>query len=279
MTVDEASNNIEAGRQHWLAPLMLQAMLGAVMLSATAALTLACVLLSEKQSTWGMILGAAMSLSQGTLLAIWVVWAGRASPWRFVALYVALVGGLAVLEWPIIDSHRYYAEAGHLIWVTALQMAMASLAFFLLRFVGIEISRHPLDAAGEPSRQWVQFSLAAMLEWTAGLAIVLAASHYLPDSLEAPNIEVFLAYLFPLTLVGASSVWAVLGTRRPIARTLVLLFLLVTATAIILSRLGPSDTFWELAGFLTAHIVYLLIALGVVRWLGYRLVWRRRVWI
>lgn len=276
--MDEASDNIEPGPNRWLAPLTLQTLMGAAMLSATAAITLVCILLGEKKWTGGIILGMALAISQGTLLAIWIAWAGRASPWRFVAAYVALIVGLAASEWRIIDFDRYYADVKEVFWITGLQMAVASLAFFLLRFAGVEISRRTADRAGEPSRQWVQFSLAAMLEWTAGLAVVLAASHYLPDWPWASEIGVLLTFLSALTLVGASSMWAVLGTRWAVVRMLVL-FVLATATAMVLCTLSPSDNFWDFAGFLAVQVVYLMIALGVVRWLGYRLVWRRRVWI
>lgn len=267
MTMDEASNNIEAGRQHWLAPLMLQVLMGAALLSATAAVGCASYMLDGEG-----FLAAALDTSHGTLLAIWITWAGRASPWRFAMAYVVLVAGIA--GWPS------WLQWDNFAWLTILQTVVASLAFVVLRFSGIEIGRHirVVDAAGEAPRQWIQFSLTAMLEWTAGVAVVLAASHYLPDWPTWDDTAVVLALLLLLAFVSTSTLWALLGTRWRIARTLAL-FAVATVASAVFWKADAGPDFWGCVGFMAVHVGYLAIMLGIVRWLGYRLVWRRRVWI
>jgi hypothetical protein len=273
MTMDEASNDTEAGRQRTLSPLLRQTLTGAALLSATAAMGGAYTLDDRSH-----FLVPALIFSHSTLLAIWIAWTGRASPWRFAIIYAAHIVGLAA--WHCWETDALYVDddATDFVWITGTQIVLASLAFFFVRFLGVEISRpiRGLDADGNASRQWFQFSLAAMLEWTTAVAVVLAASHYLPDW-PWHDSGVF-GFLGTVTILSTCTLWTLLGTRWWLARTLAL-FAAATAALGVFWWLGVGEAFWDRTGFIAIDIVYLTIPLGVVRWLGYRLVWRRRVWI
>jgi hypothetical protein len=123
---------------------------------------------------WLDVSVASLALGHGSLVAVWGGWL---QPRRFAAAYVVAVAGLLALgadEAPPNDMAMW-------LFVAAFQMVIAGVAMF-----GVESIDRPrqdeIDAQAAP-RVWFQFSLGSLLSWTAGVAVVLAASHYVPRQL------------------------------------------------------------------------------------------------
>jgi hypothetical protein len=231
---------------------------------------------SHRLPDWAYISLIALTVAQGNLVAVWAVWGGRLRPWRFVAACVAAVAGLLALgvdEAPPNDKAMW-------VFVAALEMVFAGVAMFGARMLGVESIDRPeadeIDARQAP-RVWFQFSLASLLSWTAAVAVVLAASHYLP---RRPVWNIFgqpeAAPIFGTSVLAAfGSVWVSLGTRRGPVRLGCLILAMLAGVVILLASV-PDVAPWEFALFFLVQAAYLTGTLWLARLAGYRLAWRRR---
>jgi hypothetical protein len=280
---EETREVVEAREPGSAQPFRRQLLVAAALATATVVLDLIARPLAEGHYfAWRQILAISLAFAHGTLAAVWVVWGGRASPWRFVAAWVAMVACLAAFvrrdDGPFFDNTRCLW-----LWLMAVQMVAVSVLLFLVRFTGVELREGAGDAGHvkpEPPAQWLQFSLWSLLEWTAATAVVLAASRYLPriflNHLMEVSVEL-LILLGPSIPVGIASVWAVLGARWTAVRLAALVGAVVGGVVVLGALVAaPPAALWEFTWFLTAQVAYLAVALGVARRWGCRLVWRRR---
>ena len=222
---------------------------------------------------------AALALSQGCLLGTWAAFAGRPTPWRLAGTTVALVVGSIILHPnPHGRGDPSYA------FIVLVQVLGTSVPLLAARFVGLEVARSLPDGSA-PTVYRFQFSLRAMLEWTAAAAILLGMVPLLSDEFR----DLFLRGdwqtnnwkavnwptlgLFAIDgLVAMAALWVTLGVQRTAVRLAVLAASGV-GLAIFLASMRPPAS-WVVA-FPLLVAALLLASLWVFRGLGYRLVWRR----
>ena len=222
----------------------------------------------------------ALMPTHGSLLASWAALGGKASPWRLV---VAIVG---VLIWIRCQPEPRGGE-DLAVWIFVLFVTMCFLSALLLiaRFFGAELTDAPADGRqplARPEGRWEQFSLGALLSWTAALAVLLGSLHYIPHDgvLEVfDNVEacvILAAIVGGTSLIALAAIWITLGTRWPGARYVLLLLTAVVAVGVLYLAVDGTD-FTELAIFCAAQVFWTAGSLWLIRLAGYRLIWRRRV--
>ena len=92
-------------------------------------------------------------------------------------------------------------------------------------------------------------------------------------------VTVGLAVLASSALVATGAFWIALGARWSAARYAVLLAATIGAIAWLYIAVQEDSALWEFVVFFLAQIVYIAASLWLVRLAGYRLAWRRRVWL
>ena len=225
---------------------------------------------------WSYIPATSITQSHGSLLAVWVAFGGKGSPWRLVA---AVVGAIA---WIWIEyNSEFRSDMPVEIIITSAQMVMSSALLLIARLLGLELADvlRIETAPNVPSgRPWVQFSLRSLLSWTAALAVMLGMLHYLPSELVFHLRDPFeLSAIFSgRLLVVLGALWIALGTRWPTVRIMVMALTVAAALATWYLVAGQAEL-WEFLLFYHAQAAYLVGSLWLIRLAGYRLVWRRRV--
>lgn len=231
-----------------------------------------------------------LAYSQVSLVAVWLALGVRsvAAHWRLLGAWFVIASWSQLLrviaspdDWPLMSTGMA------VMFVT--QAGVVTLVLLAARYAGAALADDPADVrpheAGRPS---FRFSLGALLWTTAAAAVCMATSrlviHY-PRLSELPQ-----AFLVPMGLrgvghaaIGLAVVWAVLGSRRLVARLLVPWLVIAAAAPLQAVTAGnpwmpgrvPSG--WRaLATVALAEGLLVLISLLGVRLSGLRLV-RRRV--
>lgn len=217
------------------------------------------------------LLFVSMAIGQGSLVGIWIAFGGRATPWRLIGGTVGLIGCTWCLEIGLPQSGAYYWT-----YYVLAQTVGTGLLLVALRFSGLGINWRP-PGSPAPEKQRLQFSIRSLMEWTAGLAVLLGTLPMTPEEFR----EVFaretlgaFGVFGSSALLALATLWISLGTRRAVARILVLCLALVAASVsmtIVLPGLG--------GGILLSVccVFWLVSSLWVLRRAGYRLAWRGSV--
>ncbi len=221
------------------------------------------------------ILFGSLALSQGSLLAFWAAMSGRRRPWRFLAMVVvlAVVGTCAekVAAWNLNTF------AG-VMFVCLLGTAPF---FFLLRFLGFELTAAPTSSDGEDGdkHRAMQFSLRSLMAWTTGLAMLLSvlsvlmrgSSRFESDAIE--EILIMLITFGSLGLLSMATARTALGSERTWLRFTVLgIALVVVGTALDIVESHPSRGYMFLT--VVCSTAWTFGSLWVFRTMGYRLIRR-----
>jgi hypothetical protein len=231
---------------------------------------------SWPSADWVFVLMLSMASSHGSLLGLWAALGGKATPWRFAAAFVAVVACI----WMLGDSDLAF-------WVFVLLVQMVAMSGLLLlgRLLGLELADDLCRGRAEASAAegpWVQYSLRALLSWTAACAVLLGAAHYLPKW-PGPGLFVFLPATAAAALFGSSvatgvgTLWMSLGARWPAARIVGLGLAVAAGVTILWLGIGNPREFWEYVTFCLFQAAYLVGLLWLIRLAGYGLVWRRRL--
>ena len=234
------------------------------------------------------VLGGAEMLAAGqvSLLAVWLAMGVRsaAAPWRLVATWLVIAFWSRLLRVLAVPNDWHFISTG-LALAFVVQAGVMVAVLWAARYAGFCLADDPADVRPEHAGpESFRFSLAALMLGTAALAFCLATSrlviHY-PLLTDAPLA--FLRRLGPRALghaaVGLVLVWAVLGSRRLVARLLAPWP--VIAAAVPLQAITPDGSWLPPATWaawrplLTATLTEaLLVAAGLlaVRLSGLRLV-------
>lgn len=240
-----------------------------------------------------LIVAEALAASQVGLVAVWLVLGGGRFPaacrlaalWLVVVLFSRLLrSGAQLADWELLSS------ASAVIFLT--QILATAVPLWALRYAGLMLEEADRQ---EAAPQRLQFSVRALVMWTAGLAVFLVMLSYAVG-------EGFLFWRFffgPLppfgwlelaklglghAAIALAGLPVVLDRRRPVVRTCVLLGLAggtvwvswlvagqVPTPATPPSELDPTHRFWLLM-LLEAWLV--VACLWPVRLSGLRLAWR-----
>jgi hypothetical protein len=260
-------------------------LLGIVVLAALATDgTIVCVLRHDPfpEPEWLGIAIFAAVLGQASMLALWAGLGGRPGPWRMTAAIVAL-GALAGALW----SRRDTDEIGFFLffgYLALTQLLVMSVLLTAGRLWGLELRDVAANdgAAAELGRPWFQFPIRAIMSWTAAVAVLLAVSHYLPlDPFQEiiGDWTVSLAIFTSSALVALGAFWIALGARWSVARYAVLVATTIVGIVWLYVAVREDSALWEFFVFFLTQIVYIAASLWLVRLAGYRLAWRRRVWL
>ena len=241
----------------------------------------------RREPDWIYLTLYAMAPCHGSLLAVWIALGGRATPWRLVAAVL----GVAAWLWA---SNSFFDSASYVMggtfveyWTTILaaEMFVLSGLLMLARLLGLELtdaSHGDTTQAVADDTQWIQFSLRTLMSWTTAVAVLLAILHYCPERLLEDVFDgplIFAAIILGSALTALGALWIALGGRWPVVRIVSLVVALITG--VVLERL-TTDSYvrlWQIVTFFVAQVPYLVVSLWLVRLAGYRLVWRRRVWL
>jgi hypothetical protein len=152
-------------------------------------------------------------------------------------------------------------------------LGVMGVLFLVARVVGFELVRHKdLPTA---SRRF-QFTIRDMLSWMTGLAVILGALHYMPETLYSSlSTEDAIILLGSYLLVGVASIVLSLCNGWLLARLILLLSTIGLLAACLASLYGGSPV-WDFGLLLCVMSVWIAASLLVVRYAGYRLIWRWR---
>lgn len=164
-----------------------------------------------------------------------------------------------------------------------LQLLMMTLFLMCVRLAGVSlVDVSSLDTVQRPkgTRPVFQFSARGLLSWTTALAVLLATLRCIPKdfwffpSADGPmTILIRIVINFPITLV---CLWAGLGTRRPVVWYTALV-LLVAAGVLATMLVIRVDSFAPAALWCALPALWMLGSTWLIRFAGYRLVWRRKL--
>ncbi|MHC4177864.1 MAG: hypothetical protein ACYSWU_10175 [Planctomycetota bacterium] len=221
----------------------------------------------------------ALSFAQGSLLGIWVVLGGKGGPWRLASAVVVTAALFALVE---VGGTWLEAMIGGglaiVMWLSlVLQQTIAtSLPLLILRLLGLKLVEASWETPGLGASK-LQFSLRALLGWTAAMAVLLSAIHYLPrryfnDVLMYPWQQA--TWLELHALMALISIWAALSARSLPIRIGVFVLgvaLVVAVDHLCWPRALRNPVFW------IGESSFVLGSLWLIRLAGWRLVWRHRV--
>ena len=218
----------------------------------------------------------AMFSSQGCLLGLWAALGGKPTPWRAVAVIIAL----AAWAWYMVQST--FSPIGISTAILTGQTFLVMGILLLARFLGLRLSKAERGAESRPGR--LQFSVGQALLWMTSLAVFMGASHYLKDSFAMHFSKRQICLPASWLAVGLATMWLVFG-RPPSAnetrtgriawvavRFFTLLLLIIIGTEWI-HRANDYLTLWECAYLLGCEAATTAASLVVVRLAGYLLVW------
>ena len=229
----------------------------------------------------------AMAPCHGSLLAAWIALGGRGTPWRLVAAVLGVATWIWTSNW-FFDSAPYPMRGTFVeFWTTILaaEMFVLSGLLMLARLLGLELTdtlRGDTTQAVADDTQWIQFSLRTLMSWTTAVAVLLATLRYFPRPLLENLLEeqlIFAAILLGSAFTALGALWIALGVRWPTVRIIVLVVTLIVGVAIFQLAAGSRKDLEGIVTFFVAQAAYLVGSLWLVRLAGYRLVWRRRVWL
>jgi len=163
-----------------------------------------------------------------------------------------------------------------------LQLLMMTLFLMCVRLAGVSlVDGSSLDSVqkSEGSGFTFQFSVRRLLSWTTALGVLLATLRciskdfwFFPSADGPMQILILIVINFPITLV---CLWAGLGTRRPVVRYTALV-LLVAAGVLATMLIIRVDSFAPAALWCALPALWMLGSTWLIRFAGYRVVWRRR---
>ena len=231
-------------------------------------------------------LAQVLACAQVSLVAVWLALGTRSvsGPWRLVGAWVVIFFWAKVLR--IIEPLRdweLFSSGLTMSFIT--QAGGVALALLAVRYAGSALADGPADLGPEEAGpRSFQFSLRTLLWGTAAAAFCLATSrlliHYYRVT-ELPYALVLRPAVWGVgrAMIGLVAVWAVLGSRRLVAR-LLLPWPVIAAAAPLLGYTGgydwlpgPAWSSWRallLAAFAEGLVV--MVSLAAVRLSGLRLV-------
>jgi hypothetical protein len=220
----------------------------------------------------GAVVVLAILLAQGSLLAIWAAFGGRATPWRFAGVVATLAVATLLLKKLTSSSALDPQTWGYFMLAN---MIGTSAPCLLLRFLGLQVVR-PLaqDSGAVPYR--FQFSLRSLLEWTAAVAVLCSMLQIMPaDFRQEFTGARWYRMVIVFAVAGLVSVvwlWVALGARWLALRLALLALTLAAVTTLILMTHPPSILF--IVALVASHAGCLFGTFLAVRTLGCRLLWR-----
>jgi hypothetical protein len=200
---------------------------------------------------------------QATLLAFWAAFGRGRFIWRVLPTVVGVIAYLRCTTW----SRGEWKE------LTIGQLGVMGVLFLVARVVGFELLRckDPPTA----SRRF-QFTIHDMLSWMTALAVILGALHYMPQRcFPIVSIEHAIVIFGSFLLVAVASIVFSLRNGWLLAR-LLLLPLTIGLSAAWLASHASGRSVWYFSLFLGLMSMWIAGSLLVVRYAGYRLIWRWR---
>jgi len=215
---------------------------------------------------------AALYVSQVALAAIWLAMGRSPLPLRIVLAF------LVWLAWVCVTSRidrELWIMTGLMAGVVA--VPLLALRPFGLRLLRVGENREWRDIASGP-RRW-QFSIGQMLGLTTAVAIVLGMMQFMRVPFFARTVTgclVIVAFATGQGLLAWAALWAGLGSRRGVLRTVVVVVAAATAFLALATALGGARGNKDfLANIFALETVLLVASLWVFRLAGYRVVFRR----
>jgi hypothetical protein len=228
------------------------------------------------------VLIAAIAAGQGSLLAIGVVLVGRHTPWKLLGGLGLLVLGAHLLEAAFpLDSASWEVFGMPLLT----QMLFSAAVLLPARLVGFRVEWPP-KREGPSQEAWFQFSLQAMLGWTAVVAVVPGLLQILPRGF---RIELFTWGSDPWAILcfGCDAVltlalvWIALNSRW---WKVILAFTALAAAAWLAYGRGMeslsrwmtgvgNQVLWVVVLGILLHTLYVFFTLALLRLAGYRVEW------
>jgi hypothetical protein len=200
--------------------------------------------------------------SQATLLAFLAAF-GRG---RFLLRVVpTVVGAVVYLRcFALLDSEWQ--------WLTIGQLGNMGVLLLVARVVGFDlVHRRDLPTA---SRRF-QFTIRDMLSWMTALAVILGALHYAPEGwFSIYSRKESIASFGSLLLVAVTSIILSLCNGWLLVRLLLLPLTIGIGATWLASRNGLD--LWYFGLYLGLMSAWITGSLLVVRYAGYRLIWRWR---
>ena len=208
--------------------------------------------------------------SQGNLIGIWAT-LGRRPPLRVALAFIGIVVCLRIASGP-----EYYSNSDEAIRVLTIETASVIALLLLFRFTGLAMATTPL----EPWRPTpFQFTIWQIMTWTATVAVIMSALHYLPDDLlhRLPfhDITSLLVAAVSMGSVAFMSIWLVFGKKWLALRILGALVAIGMGSWLL--NWGNNMGWWYFGMLLSYEAAWTIISLLVVRWAGYRLTWHWRL--
>jgi hypothetical protein len=223
-----------------------------------------------------LVLG--LTLSQPSLLAIWVAMGRKGSLWRYSALLAVIVGWS--VAWEAKVGPHLSVKGIFLVQIGILLLSEAVFTFgavSLARLAGACVSATNSPAAVDPAG--FQFTLRQLLVLTTVLAIAMGLIRWL---VPVEALRGALRYLHLLVgisgaaaAIALAALWAALGIGWPALRLLTLLLMVVGATTGF-ACLNSQIEIDESLPWFGPQALLVYASLLVVRAAGYRLTWQRR---
>ncbi|MCC6124961.1 MAG: hypothetical protein IT426_08365 [Pirellulales bacterium] len=222
--------------------------------------------LTSHTGDWLEYLLLALFPSQGGLISIWAA-LGRRTPLR-VAL--ACIGIVVCLR--IVNGH--HSDIRPAMVYLSIQAASMTILLLLFRLTGLAMATTPLESR---SPKPFQFTIMQIMTWTATVAVILSALHYLPSDYarffaSSRQIRFTLAIVVNQGSVAITSIWLVFGTKWRVLRILGVLVAIGTGTWLLYDYYD-----WRFGMLLSFEAAWTILSLLVVRWAGYRLTWDWRL--
>lgn len=259
-----------AKRFPWLTGLVATHVLVATMVMAWWT-----IIIDDFSETRGQILEvlSSVSIAQGSLLGIWAAMAGCGTPWRFSLLIFVLVGG----TWFVALPDRSQPRPEIWLYFVLAQMLGTCVPFFVLRFFGLQVRQSEPDPA-LPRRFRPQFTIMAMLQWMAAVAVLFGTVPLMPEEFRraftSPREVSLVLGVFGIdAIIGVTALWLTLGNGRLALRIIAMLVIAVALAVFLVAHSGTDIAF--IISFSVLYPLWLLASLAVLRRLGYRVGWRR----
>ncbi len=246
-------------RTHWLIAALV---LGHVVLHVVAHFAGLEDLPPDEPSEFFLFALYMLGPSQATLLAFWAAFGRGRLIWRVLP---TVVGAVVYLRCTALPGGTWHELTIAFLGVTGVLLLVA-------RVLGFELVRCK-DPPTAPRR--FQFTIRDMLSWMTALAVILSALHYTPEGWLARYArESSIVTLGSFLLVAIASIVLSLCDRWLLARLLLLPLTIGLGTALLA---GPNvRPTWYLALFPGLMSAWITGSLLVVRYAGYRLIWRWR---
>jgi len=206
--------------------------------------------------------------SQATLVAVWVAFGGGRLPGRVLATVVGLAVYVHFFYFHVVGNDRLIFAVGHL--------ALMSACLLIARAEGVELRR--CDDASIASRP-PRFTIRDMLLWMTSLAVGFGSlRHSLGWAFPDLSRQTITGY-GSLLLVAGVSIASVLSNGRLLVRLLPVPPIIGLAAAVLLWNQQSNSSYYRISfcsiGLaVTVMCAWIAGSLLVVRFAGYRLMWR-----